>query len=168
MQVIQKLFSGFVLVFSFSILQAQQGDSVIVKVENATEEDVDPTLHFFQQHEKAASKVAISLVTKKNKIVTLKAFLDSTGIFTDHALADLDLDGKKELLVSNYTGGAHCCDEIYIFKNISPNRYQHAVRFYAGNTIITKKGEFLFNFYEQFGYFFTCYACAYKIGRAHV
>jgi hypothetical protein len=153
MQGIQKIFSGFVLLFSFSLLHAQV-DSVI-------DLDTDPTVHFFQQNEKAASPATVTLVTKTNKIVKLPAFLESTGIYADHVLADLDMDGKKELLISNYTGGAHCCDEIYIFKNIAPNRYQQVVKFFAGNTMITQNKEFVYNFYEQFGYFFTCYACAY-------
>jgi hypothetical protein len=153
MQEIRKIFSGFVLFFSFSSLHAQV-DSVI-------DQDTDPTLHFFQQNEKVTLPATVTLVTKTNKIVKLPAFLDSIGIYANHVLADLDKDGKKELLISNYTGGAHCCDEIYIFKNIAPNRYQQAVKFFAGNTMITKNNEFVYNFYEQFGYFFTCYACAY-------
>lgn len=153
MQIIRKIFPGFILLFFFSSLHAQ--------VDSVLDAETDPTGLFFKQNEKAASPAAIRLVTKTNKIVTLRAFLDSTGIYADHVLADLDKDGKKELLVSNYTGGSHCCDEIYIFKNIAPNRYQHAVKLFAGNTMITKNTEFVYNFYEQFGYFFTCYACTY-------
>lgn len=160
MQVIQKIFSGLVLLFSFSALPAQV-DSVMYQRDSAVIPESDPTVLFFQQNEKVTSPTAIKLVTKANKIVSLQAFLLSTGIYADHVLADLDKDGKKELLISNYTGGAHCCDEIYIFKNIAPNRYQHVVKFFAGNTMITEKKEFIYNFYEQFGYFFTCYACAY-------
>src|SRR5258705_2120513 len=160
MQVIQKIFSGFILIFSFSTLHAQ-ADSVMYQRDSVITPGSDPTVLFFQQNEKVASPATVSLVTKTNKIVKLKAFLESTGIYADHVLADLDKDGKKELLISNYTGGAHCCDEIYIFKNIAPNRYQHVVRFYAGYTTITRDNEFVYNFSEQFGYFFTCYACAY-------
>ena len=160
MQIIQKIFFGLVLLISFSTLHAQvvpdlyQRDSVF-------EWGSDPTGVFFRQNEKITSPATVKLITKANKIVSLKDFLDRTGIYADHVLADLDKDGKKELLISNYTGGAHCCDEIYIFKNIAPNRYQHAVKFYAGNTMITKHNEFVYDFSEQFGYFFTCYACAY-------
>lgn len=160
MQIIRKIFSGFVLLFSFSSLHAQV-DSVLYQRDSVIESDADPTVLFFQQNEKAASPASIRLVTKTNKIVKLPAFLDSTGIYAGHVLADLDMDGKKELVISNYTGGAHCCDEIYIFKNIAPNRYQYVVKLFAGNTRITKNKEFIYNFYEQFGYFFTCYACAY-------
>lgn len=160
MQAIRKIFSGVVVVFSFSMLRAQV-DSVLYQRDSVIIPDSDPTVLFFQQHEKAASPAAVSLVTKTNKVISLQAFLAGIGIYADHVLADLDGDGKKELLISNYTGGAHCCDEIYIFKNLAPNRFQHVVKFFAGNTMITEKKEFIYNFYEQFGYFFTCYACAY-------
>lgn len=160
MQVIQKIFSGLVLLFSFSVLPAQT-DSVMYQRDSVVALDSDPTVLFFQQNEKVASPATIRLVTKTNKIVKLSSFLDSIGIYAGHVLADLDKDGKKELLISNYTGGAHCCDEIYIFKNIAPNRYQHVVKFYAGYTTINRDNEFAYNFSEHFGYFFTCYACAY-------
>jgi len=160
MQVIQKVFPGLVLIFSFSVLHAQ-ADSVMYQRDSVITPDSDPTVLFFQQNEKVASPATVSLVTKANKIVKLSSFLDSTGIYADHVLADLDKDGKKELLISNYTGGAHCCDEIYVFKNIAPNRYQHVVRFFAGFTTITRDNEFVYSFSEHFGYFFTCYACAY-------
>lgn len=159
MKLIPKIFFAASLLFSFSNLKAQV-DSVLYQRDSVIESETDPTVLFFQQNEKAASPAAVRLVTKTNKIVNLPAFLRNTGIYADHVLADLDKDGKKELLISNYTGGAHCCDEIYIFKNIAPNRYQQGVKFFAGNTMITKNKEFVYNFYEQFGYFFTCYACA--------
>ena len=160
MQCIRKIFSGLVLVFSFFTLPAQV-DSVMYQRDSVVTPESDPTVLFFQQNEKVASPAAVKLVTKTNKIVSLAVFLGSAGIYAGHVLADLDQDGKKELLISNYTGGAHCCDEIYIFKNIAPNRYQHVAKFYAGNTSINTKNEFGYNFYEHFGYFFTCYACAY-------
>jgi hypothetical protein len=160
MQVIRKIISGFVLLLSYSSLQAQT-DSVLYQRDSVVMQESDLTVLFFQQHEKAASPPAVRLVTKANKIVTLPDFLSGIGIYANHALADLDKDGKKELLISNYTGGAHCCDEIYIFKNIAPNRFQYTVKFFAGNTTIAKDNEFIYNFHEQFSYFFTCHACSY-------
>jgi hypothetical protein len=143
------------------MLQAQTQDTVLYQRDSVIEPETDQTVLFFQQNEKVSSPAAVKLVTKSNKIVSLQSFLQSNGIYAGHVLADLDKDGKKELLISNYTGGAHCCDEIYIFKNIAPNRYQHVVRFFGGNTTITGNNEFVFNFYETFGYFFTCYACSF-------
>ena len=160
MHVIKKLFSGFVFVFSFSILHAQE-DPVLYQKDSVIIPESDLTVLFFQENEKVSSPETVKLVTKAGKIINLQSFLKSTGIYADHVLADLDKDGKKELLIANYTGGAHCCDEIYIFKNIAPNRYQHVVKFFAGNTMITKNNEFIYDFSGQYGYFFTCYACSY-------
>jgi hypothetical protein len=160
MQVIQKFFLFVALAFSFSALHAQM-DSVMYQRDSVIIPETDATVLFFQQNEKAKSTASVQVITKANKTVSLATFLAGTGIYADHVFADLDKDGKKELLISNYTGGAHCCDEIYIFKNIAPGKYQYAVRFFAGNTIIMKDNEFVYNFYEQFGYFFTCYACVY-------
>ncbi|HEX4878162.1 MAG TPA: hypothetical protein VFV31_15945 [Chitinophagaceae bacterium] len=124
--------------------------------------ETDPTILFFQQGEKLSNPAKTMLVTKAGKVVSVKIFLEAemSGL-ANHVLADLDNDGKKELLIYEFTGGAHCCDEIYIFRNIAAGKYQHAAKLFAGNTIITADKKFVFNFYEHFGYFFTCYACAY-------
>jgi hypothetical protein len=155
-----KFIFAIILFFRFSNVQAQN-DSMLYQRDSVIEPEADPMVLFFQQNEKVASPAAVKLVTKAGKIVSLRSFLATTGIYADHVLADMDKDGKKELLISNYTGGAHCCDEMYIFKNIAPNRFQHVVKFFAGNTTITRNNEFVYNFYEPFGYFFTCYACSY-------
>jgi hypothetical protein len=74
-------------------------------------------------------------------------------------LKDLDGDGAKELMLWNYTGGAHCCDVFYFFKNVSGNKYSYAGELYAGNTCIDDDNVFLYDLHEHFGYFFTCFAC---------
>ena len=84
------------------------------------------------------------------------------GEESQYGLADLDNDGKKELVIYNYSGGAHCCDQFFFFKNIEPNKYQLTAKTFAGNVCINGNNEILFSFYEQFGYFFTFYACAYE------
>ena len=99
MQVIQKFFSGLILIFSFSVLHAQ-ADSVMYQRDSAITADADPTVLFFEQNEKVASPATVSLVTKANKIVKLSAFLKSTGIYADHVLADLDKDGKKDIVLA--------------------------------------------------------------------
>jgi hypothetical protein len=123
---------------------------------------------FFQQSEKITSPGKTMLITKSKKVISLAAFLKSNfsdntmGVEPHEGLADLDSDGKKELVLFSYTGGAHCCDEFYIFRNIAPNRYQYVAKTFAGDVCITEKNEFAFNFYQQFGYFFTCFACSYE------
>ncbi len=148
--------------------QVTEGDTLLFQRDSVIELEPDPTTIFFQQGEKTKTPGKVILVTKSRKAISLANFLKSMvadvtdfPLYTDYAFADMDNDGKKELLVSNYTGGAHCCDEIYIFKNISPNKYQHVAKLFAGNTIITKEKEFIYDFHEQFGYFFTCFACGY-------
>ena len=84
------------------------------------------------------------------------------GIGTQQGLKDLDNDGKKELVLYDYTGGAHCCDEFYVFKNIAPNKYQYVAKTFAGDVCINDKNEFIYSFYQQYGYFFTCFACEYS------
>lgn len=148
--------------------QVTESDTLLFQRDSVIELDPDPTTIFFQEGEKTKTPGKVMLVTKSRKAVSLANFLKSMvadvtdfPLYTDHVFADMDNDGKKELLVSNYTGGAHCCDEIYIFKNIGPNKYQHVAKLFAGNTIITKEKEFIYDFHEQFGYFFTCFACGY-------
>jgi len=81
-----------------------------------------------------------------------------SGLEQRTALQDLDGDGKAELVIYNFTGGAHCCDEFYFFKAVGANKYAPTGKLFAGNTCITGN-TFLFDFAEPFGYFYTCYAC---------
>lgn len=140
-------------------------DSVMYQKDSAVVPETDATVLFFQQNEKIPSHLlGKTLITGRDKKVRkLSAMVtDQQVMYTDHALADLDDDGKKELLISNFTGGAHCCDQIFIYRQLGPNRYVEAARLVAGHTIITEQKEFLYSLHEQFGYFFTCYACTYS------
>jgi len=134
---------------------------------NAQQDGVDTTGEdllaiYFQKGEKVKDANKLFLITKMRKTMSLSAYLnDPDKMYPDYILDDLDNDGKKELLITNYTGGAHCCDELFIFKNTGPNKYQQAAKLFGGHTTITNQKEFVFGFYEPFGYFFTCYACEY-------
>jgi hypothetical protein len=135
-----------------------QRDSVLEVVEK------DCTTSFFQRSERVPSMGKTTLVSPTGKALTMTAYLTAYkfGMGTEHGVIDLDGDGKKELLITNFTNGAHCCDEIYIFKNIAPNKYQQLIKLYGGNTCINDSNQFIYDFYEPFGYFFTCYACSYE------
>jgi hypothetical protein len=147
-------------VLFFFTAQAQEDSLVHYQKDSAVIAGDDPTTMFFQNEEKSKTPAKILLVTKTGKIVSLPNFLRISDFASaDYVLSDMDNDGKKELLVNRFTGGAHCCDEIHIFKNTGPNKYQYAAKMFAGHTLITKEKEFVYTFYEQFGYFFTCYAC---------
>ncbi len=134
-----------------------QRDSAIIPETNST-------VLFFQENERVPANLLVKtlLITKARKTVKLSVMMKNEEMMlSEHVLADLDNDGKKELLINNFTGGAHCCDEILIYKNIAVNKYQHVARLFAGHTVITPEKEFKFSFHENFGYFFTCYACSY-------
>lgn len=163
-----KLFAlllGSLLASASILAQVPQDSIVMYQKDSAIIPDTDPTVLFFQENERLSPdqiKKTV-LITRAKKTTTLAAFLKSGDMqqYGDEVLADLDNDGKKELLVSNFTGGAHCCDELYVFKNIGPNKYQHVAKLFAGHTVITPAKEFEYSFNEQYGYFFTCYACGY-------
>jgi hypothetical protein len=161
--------SVIIPVFLFSETKAQViEDTVMYARDSAIESPTDKTTLFFQEAEKTKTPEKTILITKAKKTLSLKKFLNSLNggiadapLYADHGFDDLDGDGKKELLIWNFTGGAHCCDEIYIFKKITANKYQHVAKMFAGHTVINEKKEFEYGLYENFGYFFTCYACGY-------
>ncbi len=167
-----RLWMAIFLLPAFAVAQAQE-DTVFYQRDSVIETG-DPTTHFFKTGEKTTDAGKISVTLKSGKVLTLAALLKAVNLntgkwvagdkeneFIDYTFADLDNDNKKELVISNFTGGAHCCDEIYIYKNIAPNKFQYVVKMFGGHTIITPKREFEFSFDESFGYFFTCYACGY-------
>lgn len=137
-------------------------DTVMYQRDSAIADNQDPTVTYFQQGEKAKDPGKIILLTKTGKTKTLQAFLSNPDMmYPDYVFDDIDSDGKKELLITSYTGGAHCCDELYFFKNIGPGKYQQTAKLFGGHTLVTPKKQFVYTFVEQFGYFFTCYACGY-------
>jgi hypothetical protein len=153
MRLNQKIFLSACSLIVFLYAQAQTD----------TTDEQDCTTGFLKRSDSIQSPYKIMIVTKGSKTMTLPSFLKlQSYAFTETVLADLDKDGKKELVINDFTGGAHCCDEFYIFKNIAPNKYQYAGKTFAGNVCITDDNEFIYDFYELFGYFFTCYACAYE------
>lgn len=114
---------------------------------------------FFNSAGKVKNTTSVKILTKK-KSQSLSAYLKEaiSGLEQHMGVKDLDSDKKAELIIYNFTGGAHCCDEIYIFQNTGVNQYALAAKLFAGNTCISGT-TFLFDFAEPFGYFYTCYAC---------
>ena len=121
----------------------------------------------------------ILLILNDSSQVKLSDF-PSTDYLSKHkdwrefSFTDIDNDDIPELTVNFFTGGAHCCFEFYLFKQISKNTFRQIFTFEGGEGALTIDGsEIRINFYEQIGYFFTCYACDIseslpQIGRAHV
>jgi hypothetical protein len=154
----------FLLVFisMVPVVQAQTTDTSLFSSVNAVDGNADSSSEFFSMHEKIAASAwtKIRLVTKARKNITLNSFLnDPEKLYPDHVLADMDGDGKKELVISIFTGGAHCCDEISIFRDMGAGKYVQTARLFAGHSMITPTKEIIYTLYEPFGYFFTCYAC---------
>jgi hypothetical protein len=114
---------------------------------------------FFKSATKIKNTTAVRLLVNK-KEQTLASYLkrNVSGLEQHIGLKDLDGDGKAELVIYNFTGGAHCCDEWYFFKNNGANKYELTAKLFAGNTCVTAN-TFLYDFAELFGYFYTCYAC---------
>lgn len=167
MKITPHIFASLICLVANSTADAQVPVDTIIMYQrdSAVVPETESTVLFFQENERmtAAQESKILLVTKAKKTVKLSTLMKSTNMaMAEHVLADLDDDGKKELLINNNTGGAHCCDELFIYKNIGPNKYQHVARLFAGHTVITPAKEFKFGFYENFGYFFTCFACEYS------
>ncbi|WP_162944676.1 hypothetical protein [Flavisolibacter nicotianae] len=140
----------FLLLFFFPL-------SLAVMAQGDTQTDCYET--FFATAAKVKNTKTVKLVVNK-KIQTLFAYLKQTisGLEQRVALKDLDGDGRAELVIYNFTGGAHCCDEFYFFKNISGSVFAPAARLYAGSTCVSGT-TFLYDFAEPFGYFYTCFAC---------
>jgi hypothetical protein len=134
----------------------------------ANAQDDDCYEKFFSRTETLSAPQKMQLIQSNGKITTLAAFLqantivDGIGFTPLSGSIDLDNDGKKEIVVYTYSGGAHCCDALYIFSYASPGKYKVAGTTFAGDVCINDRNEFTYNFYEQLGYFFTCFACAFE------
>jgi hypothetical protein len=134
--------------------------STIVKAQDNTAE-ADCYDAFFKSSTPIKNKTALKLVLKNGKESSVSAFMKANYMEMDPqaGLKDIDGDGTKELIIWNYTGGAHCCDEFYFFKNTGVNKYTFAAKLFAGNTCVDAQNNFSYNLHESFGYFFTCFAC---------
>lgn len=114
---------------------------------------------FFAKGSRVKNPAAVTVLAG-NKEQKLTAFLKANYIARDEkmALIDVDRNGSKELVLHNFTGGAHCCDEWYFFTATAPNKYTLSAKLFAGNVCV-QDSLFVFDLHESFGYFFTCFAC---------
>jgi len=76
---------------------------------------------------------------------------------------DLDGDGKKEILIEKFSGGAHCCTSLYLGR-ITKGKFQYIDSVYFGNCSymledLNKDGKReIISCNDMFAYFFTNYA----------
>jgi hypothetical protein len=82
---------------------------------------------------------------------------------SEYGRKDLDGDGVKELIIFNYTGGAHCCDEYYFFRQKNELDYEYNSHITGGQACIDPATNIIsYSFSETLGYFFSCYACGFS------
>ena len=168
-----KLFLTLVLFISLFFSQSCSHKQKTTGVKNDKTQIVDTveencTTAFFNSGEKENNSQNVFVEVDGRKS-TLAAFIDTVTAgddrlkeFVSTGLFDLDGDGKKELVMNGYTGGAHCCDIFHFFENIEPNTYRHVGSTFAGDVCPVKGNTFNFYFFQSLGYFFTCYACGYS------
>ena len=99
-------------------------------------------------------------IKKKDKTIFNKIFLDRILSIKDY---DLNKDGKKEILIEMYSGGAHCCTSLYA-SEISGNGFVLSDSINWGNSFyeiedIDNDGKYeIAGVNDMFAYAFTNYA----------
>ena len=82
------------------------------------------------------------------------------GTVSQYGKKDLDGDGTMELIIFNYTGGAHCCDEYYIFSEKKEQEFEYKAHITGGQACIdATSNRISYSLSETLGYFFSCFAC---------
>jgi hypothetical protein len=123
---------------------------------------------FFDGLEKMPDSNRAILVMKNGREMAWMNFLKNE-LMTEHAnwgLSNFDNDTIPELLVHNYTGGAHCCEELYVFEK-SGRKYKLKAKLFGGFQCIDASSKIVsFSFNETLGYFYSCYACGYQDSSA--
>ncbi|HMO33189.1 MAG TPA: hypothetical protein PKE63_07750 [Lacibacter sp.] len=135
-------------------------DSLIVPADDSLE--VTCYDAFFRDAEKVGDSNSVYVRLPGMKRMSLRHLLQEELL--GHAqvgLRDLDGDGSREMVLFNYTGGAHCCDEFYVLTPDAQGTYLVRTKLFGGNSCINDQLEFSFDLYEGLGYFYTCYACLY-------
>jgi len=151
------------LLISFFSSYAQVNPVIIIQ-DTTLDYTADCFTNFFKRAKKVTSLNKTILIAKNGKTTSLSSFIKTeTTRDVQYGLIDLDKDGKMELVIYDYSGGAHCCDVFNIYKYISPDKYQFAGKTFAGNVCVTDDNEFVYDFNEPYGYFFTCYGCSYEV-----
>src|SRR5215207_3410158 len=126
---------ALIFIFRFvnsSINVNSQVDTVLYAKDSVIEMIEDCIQTRIENSDKPADNIL--LLTKEGKTISFSRFLKDKQLQEPlYGLVDLDSDNKKELIIYHFTGGAHCCDELYIFKTIARNKYQYAAKLHAGN-----------------------------------
>ncbi len=119
---------------------------------------------FFQGLQTLNDSAHVVLTLRNGKKVKFAHFAanDMGGKYARYGIKSLDGDTIPELIMYNYTGGAHCCDELYIFGR-EKEGYVYKSRLFGGFVCIDPATNvFTFSLNETLGYFFSCYACGFS------
>lgn len=146
--------------------KASQADSLATTTDRNDDSLVyeDCYEKFFKGGAPFADSGKVLLTLKNGSPVTLKQFFaeDSSSKYSRYTLKSIDNDTIPELITYNYTGGAHCCDEITIFSRDTKG-YRFRAKLYGGFACIDPVTNiFTYSLNETLGYFFGCYACGFS------
>lgn len=126
---------------------------------------------FFKGGPQITDSDKVMLLLKNGSQVSLKKFFSTDTTFKSGdfmskyarcIVKSIDGDTMPELVIYNYTGGAHCCDEITVFAK-DKKGYNFKARLYGGFACVDPATNiFTYSFNETLGYFFGCYACGFS------
>lgn len=153
------LFSLFAIVFFLACRNTPNketatglspADSLLSKEENTT---IFPAI---------TDSSKLNIIQRDAKTIPYLAYKQTfleEGSFTQPSFTqqDIDGDGNKEIVISSYTGGAHCCDVTNILARTADKEMKEVLSFMGGTYI--SKDTIRLSFFEALGYFHTCYAC---------
>lgn len=117
---------------------------------------------FFKGLPRFSDSLSAYLVWQNGKRKTLTQFFKDEFMspVSQYGKKDIDGDGITELVIFNYTGGAHCCDEYFIFSQKNENEFEYKAHIMGGQACIDPATNTItYSFSESLGYFFSCYAC---------
>lgn len=119
---------------------------------------------FFKDLPLLSDSDRVVLTARNGDTVKFKKFFreDLGSKYARYGLKSIDADTIPELIVYNYTGGAHCCDELYVFGK-EKDSYAFRAKLYGGFICIDPVTNIItYSLNETLGYFFSCYACGFS------
>lgn len=119
---------------------------------------------FFKSGSDLKDTSGIMLVMKDGSQVSFNQYVsgENASRYARYTLKSVDGDTIPELVTYNYTGGAHCCDEMIVFAK-DKKGYSFRAKLYGGFACIDPAtNAFTYSLNETLGYFFGCYACGFS------
>ncbi|MBL8006156.1 MAG: hypothetical protein JNJ56_01385 [Ignavibacteria bacterium] len=116
--------------------------------------------YLFQAKYDTASFTTVLKIKKRKNVIFKKTYYDRITEIKDY---DLDGNGKREILIQNYSGGAHCCTSLFAgeFKNskfVFTDSVNWGNSFYEITDLNNDKKQEITGVNDMFAYEFTNYA----------